>query len=348
MLRAHIVAPEWMVIVHVCCHWHNAAVNYPALCLFLYIGSKSKMNILLKRLKLSPLYIYFDYGRFWASSTACAAVHDVLLMALRHMDCVEELTILYSTETPEGILKRLTGPAPVLHSFWVHDQCQPHIHRNILDGVVPKLSQLYLADCNVDWISPIFSKHLTYLTLHNLSGYCPPEGTDEFSLLFEQIHRHWYNQLYRMDMQSTGQIKLPFLQELIFTSHLYFITMFFTFFKISSSTAIKLMVNVPQLNVCWNSIHLFIKTQFNSISGMLHDHLPLHSLVLCHYDGWLEEMCCIPEVKAQVADNLPGELQIQLFGYTSSNFYNILLVSDLEKLAISFVSDVPDVNPWTM
>lgn len=76
------------------------------------------------------------------------------------------------------------------------------------------------------------------------------------------------------------------------------------------------------------------------------EHLPLHSLVLHYSDGLLKEMCCTTEVKAQVVDNLPGGLQIQFCDGISSDFYHGIPVLDLEKLTLSLVGHMPNMNPF--
>ncbi|KAF9241062.1 hypothetical protein BU15DRAFT_73546 [Melanogaster broomeanus] len=154
-------APPWANVSYVCRHWRSVALSCPSLWSFLFVSSPRWTDELLSRSKMVPLRIRID-GVF-SDQEAMILFEKVTTDVTRIQDLSLELPTL-PCNLVEGILSKLSTPAPLLHTLRL------------------SLRTLELNHCHIPWSSPVFTA-LSTLRLRDIASSSQPSMTELLAML---------------------------------------------------------------------------------------------------------------------------------------------------------------------
>jgi hypothetical protein len=174
---------KWLNATRVCHHWRETALSYPYL--WSHINFTRLVRLppvgiasILARAKMAPLHLEANL-QHWSKAQLKTFEKQLepLISHTRHLSI--------SGKYPTG-LKRLVSPAPVLEILSLsHISLSPPIVPDALfDGIAPKLANLELIGCNINWKSPLL-KGLQTLQIWGPSEEARPTLEDWLDALNE-------------------------------------------------------------------------------------------------------------------------------------------------------------------
>lgn len=316
--------------------------------------SESRMSA---PLKVDLPRIYFDYQDLRRPE---ASVLAALSKALKDIHLVEELTLISPrTRLPRDVVESLTKPAPLLSSLHLegYDR-RPKIRKSIFGGKLPNIRRLHLAKCKVkNWSSPVFSPHLTHLTLHFISCF---DKNFDMDAIFQLLRRlpvlqqlSISDRVSDVKVHDRAPIVLRHLQKLDLRLFHGVLNKFLTCLELPQSTVIRLGLrsfHKGQADV----LHALINTWCR---GMSEDHSPFQSLVLWDNDdhGRIGQfyLCGNAEIQGSpkwILESIKKQAGLSIHIYKISTdvhcFFYSLPMLNLRRLVVHFGNCVGEAKPW--
>ncbi|KAG1739492.1 uncharacterized protein EDB91DRAFT_1202856 [Suillus paluster] len=149
-------APACLIVTHVCRHWRQVALDFPALWASINCASARWLPMMLERSKNDALVVTYS----------AQALQPCLEQVLSQLPRIKVLQLcLFSYSEVDVVLDCLSSqPAPLLQTFrlshcaGLHHSAKPWpISDTIFQGRVPRLRSVELVYCPFNWTSCIFS-----------------------------------------------------------------------------------------------------------------------------------------------------------------------------------------------
>ncbi|KAH7909430.1 hypothetical protein BJ138DRAFT_1155287 [Hygrophoropsis aurantiaca] len=176
----------WISVTHVCRHWRQVALAFPALWTFLVLENPRWTEQMLIRSKMAPLVINV---RVWESALT---LMDTVGKALKHISRVRELSLIGTRRTMSKFAAPLMCPAPRLESLVLSDKEMPvythtvtapaDVPADLFGGQAPNLRQVTLEGLQIAWPSPLLV-NLTHLDIRHLVPQFRPSLSQLMSTL---------------------------------------------------------------------------------------------------------------------------------------------------------------------
>ncbi|KAH7912426.1 hypothetical protein BJ138DRAFT_1112379 [Hygrophoropsis aurantiaca] len=159
----------WIRVTHVCRHWRQVALAFPALWTHLVLESPFWTEQMLSRSKMAPLVIDVDL------SYPALQLVGTVGKALKHISRIRELRLVAIRSATGETMASLTTPAPLLESLTlsatlgrVASYTTTCIPANLFSGQTPNLRRVTLNECETPWPSSLLT-NLTHFDIRHLS-----------------------------------------------------------------------------------------------------------------------------------------------------------------------------------
>ncbi|KAH7912410.1 hypothetical protein BJ138DRAFT_1148430 [Hygrophoropsis aurantiaca] len=184
----------WIRVTHVCRHWRQVALAFPALWTLLVLENSSWTEQMLIRSKMAPLVIDVDLNHFPKSG-------DTAGKALKHISRVREFRLAAPHRAMGETMALLINPAPLLESLTLSDNLEgflsylsahvlgsvapytaTRIPADLFGGYTPSLRKVTFKRCQFTWPSSLLVD-LTHLDIRHLISQFRPSLSQLVSCL---------------------------------------------------------------------------------------------------------------------------------------------------------------------